>query len=92
MLQADPVPENCVPVAVMPSNANLFKLLKGNQIMNVNSAELVPIMIATKGTDFHDRNDTGKAAYHIANIIAAKELGGFKTDTLPRALHGRKSK
>jgi hypothetical protein len=47
-------------------------------------------MIATEGSDFYDRNHTEKAANHIANIIASKELGGFTTDTLPRALRGRK--
>jgi hypothetical protein len=35
MLQADPVPESRVPVAVMPSDANLFNVLKGNHIMKV---------------------------------------------------------
>ncbi len=35
MLQADPVSESPVPVAVMPSVANLFNLLKGNHIMKV---------------------------------------------------------
>jgi hypothetical protein len=35
MLQSDPVPESPVPVAVMPSDANLFNLLKGNHIMKV---------------------------------------------------------
>ena len=59
--------------------------------MKAINAELVPIMIATEGTDFYDKNHTEKAAYHIANIIAAKELGGFTTDTLPRALRGRKA-
>jgi hypothetical protein len=90
MLQADPVPESPVPVAVMPSDANLFNLLKGNHVMKVINAELVPIMIATAGSDFYDRNHTEKAANHIANIIAARELGGFTKDTLPRALSGRK--
>jgi hypothetical protein len=37
MLQADPVPESPVSVAVtmMPGDANLFNLLKGNHIMKV---------------------------------------------------------
>jgi hypothetical protein len=35
MLQADPVPESPVPVAVMPSDANHLNLLKGNHIMKV---------------------------------------------------------
>ena len=35
MLQADPVHESPVPVAVMPSDANLVNLLKGNHIMKV---------------------------------------------------------
>ncbi len=74
MLQADPVPESPVPVAVMPSDANLFNHLKGNQVMKVINAEWVPIMIATEGTDFYDKNNTDKAADYIANIIAAKEL------------------
>ncbi len=69
---------------------DIFNLLKGNVIMKSINAELVPIMIATEGTDFYDKNHTEKAADHIANIIAAKELGGFTSDTLPRALLGRK--
>ena len=69
---------------------DIFNLLKGNVIMNSINEELVPIMIATEGTDFCDKNYTEKAADHIANIIAAKELGGFTSDTLPRALRGRK--
>jgi hypothetical protein len=47
-------------------------------------------MIATEGTDFYDKNNTEKAADYSANIITAKELGGFTSDTLPRALRGRK--
>jgi hypothetical protein len=35
VLQAETVPESPVPVAVMPSDANLFNLLKGNHIMKV---------------------------------------------------------
>ncbi len=84
MLQADPVPESHVPVAVMPSDANRFNRfnhLKGNHVMKVINAELVPIMIATEGTDFYDKNHTEKAADHITNIIAAKELGGFTRQT-----------
>jgi hypothetical protein len=34
MLQADPVPKAGT-VAVMPSDANLFNLLKGNHIMKI---------------------------------------------------------
>ncbi len=72
----DAVPESPVPVAVMPND--IFNLLKGNVIMKSINAELVPIMIATEGTDFYDKNHTEKAADHIANIIAAKELGGSR--------------
>ena len=75
MLQEDAVPESPVPLAVMPKD--IFDLLKGNVIMKVINAELVPIMIATEGTDFYDKNNTEKAADYIANIITAKELGGF---------------
>jgi hypothetical protein len=89
MLQSDPILEGQAPVA---SDANLFDILKGNRMMTVINSELVPIMIATEGTDFNDKNNTEKAANHIANIIATKELGGFTTDTLPRALRGRKVK
>ncbi len=74
----------------MPSDANPFDRLKGNSVLKIINAELVPIMIATEGNDFFDRNHTEKAADHIANIIASHELGGFTTDTLPRALRGRK--
>ncbi len=58
--------------------------------MKIINTELVLIMIATEGNDFFDRNHTEKAADHIANIIASHELGRFTTDTLPRALRGRK--
>ncbi len=61
-------------------------------MMTVMNSELVPIMIATEGTDFNDKINTEKAADHIANIITTKELGGFTTDTLPWALRGRKVK
>ncbi len=54
--------------------------------MKIINADLVPIMIATEGNDFFDRNHTEKAANHIANIIASHEIGRFTTDTLPRAL------
>ena len=87
MLQSDQILEGQAPVA---SDANLFDILKGNRMMTVINSELVLIMIATEGTDFYDKNNTEKAANDIANIIATKELGGFTTDTLPRALHGRK--
>ncbi len=83
MLQCNQVPESPAPVA---SDANLFNILTGNQIMKVINAELVPIMIATEGTDFYDKNNTEKAADHIVNIITTKELGGFTTDTLPTGL------
>ena len=58
--------------------------------MKIINADLVPIMIATEGLDFYDRNHTEKAADYIANIIATHELGGFTTDTFPRAMRGRK--
>ncbi len=58
--------------------------------MKTINADLVPIMIATEGIDFFDRNHTEKAADYIANIIASHELGGFTTDTFPRALRSRK--
>ena len=87
MLQIDPVPEFPAPV---PSDANLFNFLTGNQAMKVINSELVPIMIATEGADFYDKNNAEKAADHIVNIIAAKELGGFTKTTLPTALRGRK--
>ena len=87
MLQSDPVAESQAPVT---SDANLFDILKENRMMTVINSELVLLMIATEGTDFYDKNNTKKAANHIANIIATKELGGFTTDTLPRALRGRK--
>jgi hypothetical protein len=64
-------------------------ILEGQAPVASMNSELVPIIIATVGTDFNDKNNTEKAANHIANIIATKELGGFTTDTLPRALHGR---
>ena len=69
---------------------DIFDLLQGNRVMKAINAELVPIMIATEGTDFYDKSNTEKAADYIANIIAAKELGGFTSDTLPRALRGKK--
>ena len=69
---------------------DIFDLLKGNVIVKGINAELVPIMIATEGTDFYDKNNTEKAADYIANIIAAKELGGFTQETLPQALRGKK--
>ncbi len=58
--------------------------------MKIINADLVPIMIATEGLDFYDRNHTEKAADYIANIIATHELGRFTTETFPRALRGRK--
>ena len=87
MLQSDLILGGPAPVT---SDANLFDTLKGNRMMMVINSELVPIMIATEGTDFYDKKNTEKAANHIANIIATKELGGFTTDTLPRVLRGRK--
>jgi hypothetical protein len=79
MLQDGAVPESPVPLAVMPKD--IFDLLQGNRVMKAINSELVPIMIATEGTDFYDKNNTEKAADYIANIIAAKELGGFTSDT-----------
>ena len=58
ILQDDAVPESPVPLAVMPKD--IFDLLKGNVIMKSINAELVPIMIATEGTDFYDKNHTKK--------------------------------
>jgi hypothetical protein len=75
ILQDDAVPESPVPLAVMPKD--IFDLLQGNQVMKAINAEFDPIMIATEGTDFYDKNNTEKAADYIANIITAKELGGF---------------
>ena len=69
---------------------DIFDLLQGNRVMKAINAELVPIMIATEGTDFYDKNNTEKAADYIANIIAAKELGGFTPATLSQALRGKK--
>ncbi len=66
-----------VPVAVMPND--IFSLLKENVVMKSINTDLVPIMIATEGTDFYDKNHTEKAADHIANIIAVRELAGFAT-------------
>jgi hypothetical protein len=91
MLQADPLPVHRTPEPRShPSDANLFELLKGNNIKKIINADLVPIMIATEGPDFFDKNKVEKAADHIANIIAEKELGGFTTETLPGVLRGRK--
>ncbi len=87
LLQSDPVPVSPAPVTM---DADLFDILKGNRIMTVVNSELVPIMIATEGPDFYDKNNTEKTADHIANIIATKDLGGFSTDTSPTALRGRK--
>ena len=90
MLQVDPVPELPVHVPPVANDGNIFNILAGNKIMKIINADLVPIMIATEGIDFFDKNNAEKAADRIANIIAAKELGGFTNDTLPRALRGRK--
>ena len=87
-MQSDPYPGS--PVPELPSAANPFDILRGNSVMKIINTDLVPIMIATAGIDFFDRNHTEKAAYHIASIIASHELWGFTTDTLPRALRGRK--
>jgi hypothetical protein len=87
MLQSDPIPESPPHVA---SDVNIFEVLTGNRIMKIINAELVPIMIATEGIDFYDKQNAEKAADHIANIIATKELGEFTAETLPRALRGKK--
>ncbi len=60
--------------------------------MKAINADLVPFMIATEGPDFFDKNNVEKASDYIENIIAAKEFGGFTTETLPRALRDRKVK
>ena len=44
--------------------------------MKIINSELVPIMIATEGTDFYDKNNVEKASDYIQGIIATKELGG----------------
>ena len=88
MLQSDLILEGPAPVT---SDANLFDTLKGNRMMTGINSELVPIMIAGEGLDFYDKNNTEKAAKHITNIIASKELGGYTTDTLPTALCGKKA-
>jgi hypothetical protein len=87
-VQSDPYP-GC-PVPEPTSETNPFDRLKGNNVMKIINADLVPIMIATEGLDFYDRNHTEKAADYIANIITTHELGGFTTETFPRALRGRK--
>jgi hypothetical protein len=92
MLQADPLPDWPVHRTPEPRShpSDLFEVLKGNNIMKAINADLVPIMIATEGPDFSDKNNVEKASYYIVIIIAVKELGGFTTETLPRALRGRK--
>ncbi len=86
-MQSDPV--TIIPAPVT-RDGDLFDILKGNRIMTAINSELVQIMIAGEGPDFYDKNNTEKAAEHITNIIASKELGGYTTDTLPQALRGRK--
>ncbi len=55
MLQADwPVHRTPEPRS-HPSD--LFEVLKGNNIMKAINADLVPIMIATEGPDFFDKNN-----------------------------------
>ena len=68
LLHSDLVPESQAPVT---RDANLFDILKGNRIMTDINSELVLIMIATEGMDFYAAK---KAADHIANIIATKDL------------------
>ena len=87
-MQSEPYPGS--PVPQLPSAANPFDKLTGNNVKRIINSDLVPIMIATEGIDFFDRNHTEKAADYSANIIATHELGGFTTDTFPRALRGRK--
>ncbi len=74
MLQSDLVPESPAPVA---SDAIIFNVLTGNQIMKVINTELVPIMIAFEGTDFYDKNNTEKTADHIAKYYRYKGTWGF---------------
>jgi hypothetical protein len=81
VVQSDPYPG--IPVPELPSDANPFDRLRGNSVMKTINADLVPIMIATEGLDFYDRNHTEKAAYYIVNIITTHELGGFTTETFP---------
>ena len=90
MLQSDPIipiPESPPPLA---SDVNIFEVLTGNSIMKIINAELVPIMIATEGIDFYDKQNAEKSVDNIANIITTKELGEFMAETLPRALRGKK--
>ena len=88
-MQSDQVTTIPAPVT---RDADVFEVLKGNRIMTAINSDLVSIMIAGEGPDFYDKNNTEKAAKHITNIIASKELGGHTTDTLPTALRGRKVK
>jgi len=87
-VQSEPYPGS--PVPQLPSAANPFDKLTGNNVKRIINSDLVPIMIATEGLDFYDRNHTEKAADYIANIITTLELGGFTTDTFPREIRGRK--
>ncbi len=72
MLQSDPVPESQAPVA---SDASIFDILKGNRIMTVINTDLVPIMIATEGTDFYDKNNTEKLPTTLRILSLQRNLG-----------------
>ena len=48
---------------------DIFDLLQGNRVMKAINAELVPIMIATEGTDFYDKNNTEKAAESVQTTL-----------------------
>jgi hypothetical protein len=77
MLPVDPVfpvpAEFQVPVTPVTSDSNLFNLLTGSCIMKVINTDLVPIMIATEGTDFFDKNNTEKA---LQTSLLRRDLGG----------------
>ncbi len=73
MLQDYAVPESPVPVAVMPND--IFNLLKGNVIMKSINAGLVPIMIATEGTDFYDKTTLKKLQTTLRISSQLRNLG-----------------
>lgn len=68
----------------------LTQALKSNRAMRTINAELVPLMIALEGPDFYDKGVAEQAAEYISDIIMAKQLGGFTSDTWPRYIHGKK--
>lgn len=61
MLQVDPVPELPVNVTPVANDGNIFNILTGNKIMKIINADLVPIMIATEGIDFFDKNNAASS-------------------------------